>query len=165
MPVFRIGRRKAIFAQCKAMLGPLVPDSQKWLWVSWVLGPTIMPPSFWQLHRLLLAKQKGNCSIFNYSVWFLSSPRCTYSNLLTERTFKMLVPIFTLKLNHKILPRMAALGNYDGKHVSLTCATTAGKVSYLLPWFLVRQCNTFPGNFCTYCDSVILAWKSTFYHK
>lgn len=40
----------------------------------------------------------------------------------------MLVPIFTLKLNHKINPRMVALGKYDGKHPNLTAATTAGKV-------------------------------------
>ncbi|XP_033647290.1 Bardet-Biedl syndrome 2 protein homolog [Asterias rubens] len=40
----------------------------------------------------------------------------------------MLVPIFTLKLNHKINPRMVTLGKYDGKHPNLTAATTAGKV-------------------------------------
>ncbi|EDO39492.1 predicted protein [Nematostella vectensis] len=40
----------------------------------------------------------------------------------------MLVPIFTLKLNHKIHPRTAALGRYDGQHPCLTGATTAGKV-------------------------------------
>ncbi|XP_070565580.1 BBSome complex member BBS2-like [Ptychodera flava] len=40
----------------------------------------------------------------------------------------MLVPIFTLKLNHKINPRMVCLGKYDGQHPCLTCATTAGKV-------------------------------------
>ncbi|XP_072026618.1 BBSome complex member BBS2-like [Amphiura filiformis] len=40
----------------------------------------------------------------------------------------MLVPIFTLKLNHKINSRMVTLGKYDGKHPNLTAATTAGKV-------------------------------------
>ncbi|XP_015276879.1 PREDICTED: Bardet-Biedl syndrome 2 protein isoform X1 [Gekko japonicus] len=40
----------------------------------------------------------------------------------------MLVPVFTLKLNHKILPRMVALGRYDGTHPCLTAATQAGKV-------------------------------------
>ncbi|XP_077978024.1 BBSome complex member BBS2-like isoform X2 [Glandiceps talaboti] len=40
----------------------------------------------------------------------------------------MLVPLFTLKLNHKINPRMVALGKFDGQHPCLTCATTAGKV-------------------------------------
>ncbi|XP_062997425.1 Bardet-Biedl syndrome 2 protein isoform X2 [Elgaria multicarinata webbii] len=40
----------------------------------------------------------------------------------------MLVPVFTLKLNHKILPRMVALGKYDGTHPCLTAATQAGKV-------------------------------------
>ncbi|XP_065051095.1 Bardet-Biedl syndrome 2 protein-like [Rhopilema esculentum] len=40
----------------------------------------------------------------------------------------MLAPIFTLKLNHKIHPRMVAIGKYDGKHPCLTAATTANKV-------------------------------------
>ncbi|XP_061450545.1 Bardet-Biedl syndrome 2 protein isoform X2 [Rhineura floridana] len=40
----------------------------------------------------------------------------------------MLVPVFTLKLNHKILPRMVAVGKYDGSHPCLTAATQAGKV-------------------------------------
>ena len=42
----------------------------------------------------------------------------------------MLVPIFTLKLNHKIHARAVALGRYDGKHPCLTGGTTAGKVCY-----------------------------------
>ncbi|XP_075694830.1 BBSome complex member BBS2 isoform X1 [Rhinoderma darwinii] len=40
----------------------------------------------------------------------------------------MLVPIFTLKLNHKINPRMVTVGKYDGTHPCLTAATQAGKV-------------------------------------
>ncbi|CAH1270190.1 BBS2 [Branchiostoma lanceolatum] len=40
----------------------------------------------------------------------------------------MLVPIFTLKLNHKINTRMLTIGCYDGQHPCLTAATTAGKV-------------------------------------
>uniref|UniRef100_A0A8C2B4A3 BBSome complex member BBS2 n=1 Tax=Cyprinus carpio TaxID=7962 RepID=A0A8C2B4A3_CYPCA len=40
----------------------------------------------------------------------------------------MLVPIFTLKLNHKINPRMVAIGKYDRIHPCLTAATQAGKV-------------------------------------
>ncbi|ESO97302.1 hypothetical protein LOTGIDRAFT_214128 [Lottia gigantea] len=40
----------------------------------------------------------------------------------------MLVPIFTLKLNHKVNPQMVAVGKYDGIHTSLACATSAGKV-------------------------------------
>ncbi|XP_029687950.1 BBSome complex member BBS2 [Takifugu rubripes] len=40
----------------------------------------------------------------------------------------MLVPIFTLKLNHKINPRMVAVGTFDGVHPCLTAATQAGKV-------------------------------------
>ncbi|XP_046890773.1 Bardet-Biedl syndrome 2 protein homolog [Hypomesus transpacificus] len=40
----------------------------------------------------------------------------------------MLVPIFTLKLNHKINPRMVTMGKFDGVHPCLTAATQAGKV-------------------------------------
>ncbi|XP_061863097.1 Bardet-Biedl syndrome 2 protein isoform X2 [Colius striatus] len=40
----------------------------------------------------------------------------------------MLVPVFTLKLNHKILPRTVALGRFDGTHPCLAAATQAGKV-------------------------------------
>ncbi|KAM9753890.1 BBSome complex member BBS2 isoform 1-T2 [Menidia menidia] len=40
----------------------------------------------------------------------------------------MMVPIFTLKLNHKIHPRMVTIGKFDGVHPCLTAATQAGKV-------------------------------------
>lgn len=40
----------------------------------------------------------------------------------------MLLPVFTLKLRHKINPRMVAIGCYDGTHPCLTAATQAGKV-------------------------------------
>uniref|UniRef100_A0A8C9RRQ1 Bardet-Biedl syndrome 2 protein homolog n=1 Tax=Scleropages formosus TaxID=113540 RepID=A0A8C9RRQ1_SCLFO len=40
----------------------------------------------------------------------------------------MLVPIFTLKLNHKINPRMVTVGKFDGVHPCLAAATQAGKV-------------------------------------
>ncbi|XP_069575526.1 BBSome complex member BBS2 isoform X1 [Brachyistius frenatus] len=40
----------------------------------------------------------------------------------------MMVPIFTLKLNHKINPRMVTVGRFDGVHPCLTAATQAGKV-------------------------------------
>ncbi len=42
---------------------------------------------------------------------------------------EMLVPIFTLKLNQKVLPRLVTVGKYDGKHPCLTAATNGGKVS------------------------------------
>lgn len=42
----------------------------------------------------------------------------------------MLVPIFTLKLNHKINPRMVTVGTFDGVHPCLTAATQAGKVRH-----------------------------------
>lgn len=41
----------------------------------------------------------------------------------------MLVPIFTLQINHHVNPHMVTVGRYDGKHTALTCATTAGKVN------------------------------------
>jgi len=44
---------------------------------------------------------------------------------------KMLVPVFTLKLNQKINPRMVTIGHFDGVHPCLTCGTTAGKVCLL----------------------------------
>ena len=40
----------------------------------------------------------------------------------------MLVPVFSMKLNHKIHSRMVSIGKYDGKHPCLTAATTASKV-------------------------------------
>uniref|UniRef100_A0A8D1CYM0 Bardet-Biedl syndrome 2 protein homolog n=1 Tax=Sus scrofa TaxID=9823 RepID=A0A8D1CYM0_PIG len=40
----------------------------------------------------------------------------------------MLLPVFTLKLRHKISPRMVAVGRYDGTHPCLAAATQAGKV-------------------------------------
>ena len=41
---------------------------------------------------------------------------------------EMLVPIFTLKLNQKIFPRLVTVGKYDGKHPCLTAATNGSKV-------------------------------------
>ncbi|RDD37377.1 Bardet-Biedl syndrome 2 protein-like protein [Trichoplax sp. H2] len=40
----------------------------------------------------------------------------------------MIVPIFTLRFNHKIFAGLTTVGLYDGKHPCLTCATTAGKI-------------------------------------
>ncbi|KAK7098674.1 BBSome complex member BBS2-like [Littorina saxatilis] len=40
----------------------------------------------------------------------------------------MLVPIFSLKLNHKVSGRTVGIGKFDGIHPSLTCGTTGGKV-------------------------------------
>lgn len=48
----------------------------------------------------------------------------------------MLVPIFTLKLGHKIHPRTAAVGKFDGVHPCLTGATTAGKVRTIFAFHL-----------------------------
>ncbi|XP_014783640.1 Bardet-Biedl syndrome 2 protein isoform X1 [Octopus bimaculoides] len=40
----------------------------------------------------------------------------------------MLVPVFSLKLNLKIRPRLVTIGNYFGNYPALTCATSGGKV-------------------------------------
>ncbi|XP_049720070.1 Bardet-Biedl syndrome 2 protein isoform X3 [Elephas maximus indicus] len=40
----------------------------------------------------------------------------------------MLLPVFTLKLRHKISPRMVAVGRYDGTHPCLAAATQADKI-------------------------------------
>lgn len=39
-----------------------------------------------------------------------------------------MIPVFTLKLNHKILPRLVTIGKYDGEHPCLTAATNGNKV-------------------------------------
>lgn len=39
-----------------------------------------------------------------------------------------LVPVFTLKLQQRVAPRLVCVGRYDGRHASLTAATTGGKV-------------------------------------
>jgi Bardet-Biedl syndrome 2 protein len=39
-----------------------------------------------------------------------------------------LIPVFTLKLNHKILPRLVTVGKYDGERPCLTAATNGNKV-------------------------------------
>lgn len=45
----------------------------------------------------------------------------------------MLIPAFTLELNNPILRGLAAVGKFDGKHPSLTCATAAGKIFFHSP--------------------------------
>ncbi|EFA06343.1 Bardet-Biedl syndrome 2 protein homolog [Tribolium castaneum] len=41
---------------------------------------------------------------------------------------KQIRPVFTLELNHKIVPGLVTIGKYDGTHPCLTAATTADKV-------------------------------------
>ena len=43
----------------------------------------------------------------------------------------MLVPSFTLELNHKLLAGLVTIGCYDGQHPCLTASTTSDKVSKL----------------------------------
>lgn len=44
----------------------------------------------------------------------------------------MLVPVFSLKLAHKIIPRLLTVGKYDGVHPCLTGGTSGSKVSISL---------------------------------
>ena len=41
---------------------------------------------------------------------------------------KMLLPVFTLNFNEKMLVGRVCIGEYDGEHPCLTAATTAEKV-------------------------------------
>ncbi|XP_028626181.1 Bardet-Biedl syndrome 2 protein [Grammomys surdaster] len=54
----------------------------------------------------------------------------------------MLLPVFTLKLRHKISPRMVAIGRYDGTHPCLAAATQAGKVFIHNPHTRSQQFST-----------------------
>jgi len=45
----------------------------------------------------------------------------------------MLIPAFTIEINHPILRRLTTIGKFDGKHPSLTCATSAGKLFFHSP--------------------------------
>lgn len=54
---------------------------------------------------------------------------CCFDLVFLNFREKMLVPIFTLKINHRVNPHMVTVGRYNGKHTALTCATAAGKVT------------------------------------
>lgn len=41
-------------------------------------------------------------------------------------------PVFTLELEHKLVPGLVTLGKYDGTHPCLTAATTADKVNPII---------------------------------
>ena len=57
----------------------------------------------------------------------------------------MLVPVFTLKFNHKINPRTVTIGKYDGKRSCLTGATTGGKVRLNIAFVKIIFCR-----FCSF---------------
>ena len=40
----------------------------------------------------------------------------------------MFVPVFTLNLNHKLLPGRISIGEFDGEHPCLVAATTGERV-------------------------------------
>lgn len=82
----------------------------EWMWIEWIVFEEDVRPA-----SIFIG---GKCDLFTFH------PATYFAG--------MLVPIFTLKLNHKIHARTAALGRYDGRHPCLTGATTAGKVIYFL---------------------------------
>lgn len=50
----------------------------------------------------------------------------------------MLIPVFSLKLAHKIIPRLLTVGKYDGVHPCLTGGTNGGRVGYV-DWLVLQQ--------------------------
>lgn len=50
----------------------------------------------------------------------------------------VMVPVFTLKLSHKILPRLVTVGKYDGDYPCITAATNGNKVN--ITSFIVCTC-------------------------
>lgn len=52
---------------------------------------------------------------------------------------KLIRPVFTLELEHKLLPGLITIGKYDGTHPCLTAATTADKVSKILKYILLQK--------------------------
>ena len=69
----------------------------------------------------------------------------------------MLVPIFTLKLNQKIIPRLVTVGRYDGKHPCLTAATSGGKVR---DHTLLHGAGYGSDTYAKYCVSNVLLFAS-----
>ena len=70
----------------------------------------------------------------------VTTPSCTcYARMSLYRTCSlspgagtgMLIPVFSLKLGNKIVPRLVTVGKYDGVHPCLTGGTSGGKVSAL----------------------------------
>ena len=45
----------------------------------------------------------------------------------------MLIPAFTIELNNPVLRGLVAVGKFDGRHPSLTCGTSAGKIFFHSP--------------------------------
>ena len=45
----------------------------------------------------------------------------------------MLIPAFTLDLSNPVLRKLLTVGKFDGKHPSLTCGTSAGKIFFHSP--------------------------------
>ena len=45
-----------------------------------------------------------------------------------------MIPVFTLKLSQKILPRLVTVGKYDGENSCITAGTNRNKVSTVYEW-------------------------------
>lgn len=55
----------------------------------------------------------------------------------------MFVPIFTLNLNHKLLPGRIAIGEFDGEHPCFVAATTGERVLIHNPHQKITSANIF----------------------
>ena len=76
-------------------------------------------------HKLANWKKPNNVNFIAKEKWakFL---HCKIINI----SDKMLLPVFTLNFNQKMLVGRVCIGEYDGEHPCLTAATTAEKVGW-----------------------------------
>ncbi len=101
------------------------------------ISPTLDFERFWGSrngdHQFMMQFFNGKLSgaeMLPLAALYKSALTVLFQCRISSPISKMLTPVFTLKLNHKVNPRMATVGLFDGKHPCLTCATTAGKVLY-----------------------------------
>lgn len=60
---------------------------------------------------------------------------CAITNETHNFMDKLIRPVFTLEVNHKIVPGLITVGKYDGSHPCITAATTADKVKVKYKYF------------------------------
>lgn len=60
---------------------------------------------------------------------------------------KLIRPVFTLEVNHKIVPGLVTVGKYDGSHPCITAATTADKVSAFLHFLIKIQTRNYRSSY------------------
>ncbi|XP_058849862.1 Bardet-Biedl syndrome 2 protein homolog isoform X2 [Acipenser ruthenus] len=80
-------------------------------------------------YRLGTSSHYNAHALLDFHIYFVYKLLKPPFYLQIESDVTMLVPVFTLKLNHKINPHMVTVGKYDGMHPCLTAATQAGKVA------------------------------------